>query len=114
MNERAGKYKGMDRFECRKQIVADMEQLGLLDKIEDLVHAVGYSERGGVPVEPMLSEQWFVKMDELAKPAIEAVRNGTIKFYPERWTKTYFHWMENIKDWCISRQIWWGHRIPAG
>ena len=113
MNERAGKYKGMDRFECRKQIVADMEQLGLLDKIEDLVHAVGYSERGGVPVEPMLSEQWFVKMDELAKPAIEAVRNGTIKFYPERWTKTYFHWMENIKDWCISRQIWWGHRIPA-
>ena len=114
MNERAGeRYAGLDRFECRKKVVEDMESLGLLVKVEDIAHAVGYSERGGVPVEPMLSEQWFVKMDELAKPAIEAVRNGSIKFHPEKWAKTYFHWMENIKDWCISRQIWWGHRIPA-
>ena len=114
LNAKAGKeFEGMDRFEARKLILKKMEELGLLDKVEDLTHAVGYSERGGVPIEPMLSEQWFVKMDELAKPAIAAVRNGDIKFYPERWTKTYFHWMEGIKDWCISRQIWWGHRIPA-
>ena len=114
LNAKAGKeFEGMDRFEARKLIVEKLEAQGLLEKIEDLTHAVGYSERGGVPIEPMLSEQWFVKMGELAKPAIEAVRNGDIKFYPERWTKTYFHWMEGIKDWCISRQIWWGHRIPA-
>lgn len=113
MNEKCGKYEGLDRFECRERVVRDIERLGLLDKIEDLVHNVGYSERGGVPIEPIVSEQWFVRMDELAKPAIEAVRSGAIKFYPERWAKTYFHWMENIKDWCISRQIWWGHRIPA-
>ncbi len=114
MNAKAGKdYEGLDRFECRKKCVADMEKLGLLEKIEDLVHNVGFSERGGVPIETMVSNQWFVRMDELAKPAIEAVRNGEIKFYPERWSKTYFHWMENIRDWCISRQIWWGHRIPA-
>ena len=114
MNARPGKeYEGLDRFECRKKVVAAMEALGLLDKIEDIVHSVGYSERGNVPVETIISEQWFVRMDELAKPALEAVRNGTIKFYPDRWTKTYYHWMENIKDWCISRQIWWGHRIPA-
>ena len=114
MNAKCGsKYAGMDRFTCREAVVADIEKLGLLDKIEDLVHNVGYSERGGVAIETLISEQWFVRMDELAKPAIEAVRNGDIKFYPERWSKTYFHWMENIKDWCISRQIWWGHRIPA-
>ena len=113
MNSVCGKYAGLDRYECRKQCVTDLEQLGLVEKIEDIVHNVGFSERGGVEIETLLSDQWFVKMDELAKPAIEAVRNGTIKFYPERWTKTYFHWMENIQDWCISRQIWWGHRIPA-
>ncbi len=113
MNAQCGKYAGLDRYECRKQCVADMESLGLLEKIEDIVHNVGFSERGGVEIETLLSDQWFVRMDELAKPAIEAVRSGAIKFYPDRWAKTYFHWMENIQDWCISRQIWWGHRIPA-
>ena len=113
MNAVCGKYAGMDRYECRKACVADIEALGLLEKIEDITHNVGFSERGGVEIETLLSDQWFVKMDELAKPAIEAVRSGKIKFYPEKWTKTYFHWMENIQDWCISRQIWWGHRIPA-
>ncbi len=113
MNSVCGKYAGMDRYECRKACVADIEALGLLEKIEDITHNVGFSERGGVEIETLLSDQWFVKMDSLAKPAIEAVRSGKIKFYPEKWTKTYFHWMENIQDWCISRQIWWGHRIPA-
>ena len=113
MNAQCGKYAGLDRYECRKQCVAEMESLGLLEKIEDIVHNVGFSERGGVEIETLLSDQWFVRMDELAKPAIEAVRSGAIKFYPDRWAKTYFHWMENIQDWCISRQIWWGHRIPA-
>ncbi len=113
MNSVCGKYAGLDRYECRKQCVADIEKLGLLEKIEDIRHNVGFSERAGVEVETLLSTQWFVNMKELAKPAIEAVRNGDIKFYPEHWQKTYFHWMENIQDWCISRQIWWGHRIPA-
>ncbi len=113
MNSLCGKYAGMDRYECRKACVADLEAQGLVEKIEDIVHNVGFSERGGVEIETLLSDQWFVKMDELAKPAIAAVKNGDIKFYPERWSKTYFHWMENIQDWCISRQIWWGHRIPA-
>ncbi len=113
MNAQCGTYVGLDRYECRKQCVADLEKLGLLDKIEDIVHNVGFSERGGVEIETLLSDQWFVKMDELAKPAVEAVRSGAIQFYPDRWAKTYFHWMENIQDWCISRQIWWGHRIPA-
>ena len=113
MNSRCGKYAGLDRYECRKRCVADLEAQGLVEKIEDIVHNVGFSERGGVEIETLLSNQWFVKMGELAKPAIEAVKSGKIKFYPERWTKTYFHWMENIQDWCISRQIWWGHRIPA-
>ena len=113
MNAQCGKYAGLDRYECRKQCVADLEKLGLVEKIEDIVHNVGFSERGGVEIETLLSDQWFVRMDELAKPAIEAVRSGAIKFYPDRWTKTYFHWMENIQDWCIGRQIWWGHRIPA-
>jgi valyl-tRNA synthetase len=114
MNEAAGEeFAGLDRFECREKIVKLMGDAKLLVKVEDHIHSVGYSERGDVPIEPRVSEQWFVKMEELAKPAIEAVRNGDIKFYPERWSKTYFHWMTNIKDWCISRQIWWGHRIPA-
>lgn len=114
MNENAGEeFVGMDRFECREKIVRLMTEAKLLVKIEDHLHSIGYSERGDVPIEPRVSEQWFVRMNELAKPAIEAVKTGKIKFYPEHWTKTYFHWMENIKDWCISRQIWWGHRIPA-
>lgn len=106
-------FVGLDRFACRKKIVAMMEQQQLLVKIENHKHNVGYSERGDVPVEPRVSEQWFVNMKELAKPAIEAVRSREIKFYPDRWSKVYFNWMENIQDWCISRQIWWGHRIPA-
>ena len=114
MNEAAGEeFVGLDRFECREKIVKLMTDAKLVEKIEDHMHSVGYSERGDVPIEPRVGEQWFVNMKELAKPAIEAVRTGEIKFYPDRWTKTYFHWMENIKDWCISRQIWWGHRIPA-
>ncbi len=113
MNSVCGKYAGLDRYECRKQCVAELEAQGLVEKIENIVHNVGFSERGGVEIETLLSDQWFVKMDELVKPAIEAVKSGDIKFYPDRWAKTYFHWMENIQDWCISRQIWWGHRIPA-
>ncbi len=114
MNELAGPaYRGMDRYECRKRVVADLQQLGLIDKIEDYEHQVGYSERGHVAVEPKLSQQWFVRMPTLAEPALQAVRDGRIKFYPDRWVKTYYHWLENIKDWCISRQLWWGHRIPA-
>lgn len=106
-------FKGLDRFEARKKVVARFEEFGLLAKTEDYVHNVGYSERGGVPIEPYLSEQWFMKMDELAKPALEVVKEGKIKFYPDHWVKTYEHWMSNIKDWCISRQLWWGHRIPV-
>jgi len=114
LNPRAGSlFAGLDRFEARKKAVAMLEAEGLVDKIEDIRHAVGYSERGDVPIETMVSFQWFCNMKELAKPAIEAVESGKIKFHPERWTKTYAHWMENIQDWCISRQIWWGHRIPA-
>ncbi len=106
-------FAGMERFAAREKCVAMLQAQGLVEKIEDIVHAVGYSERGDVPIETLVSSQWFCKMGELAKPAIEAVREGRIKFYPERWSKTYFHWMENIQDWCISRQLWWGHRIPA-
>ena len=106
-------FVGLDRFVARDLCVKMLEEQGLLEKIEDITHSVGYSERGGVPIETLVSSQWFCKMDELAKPAIEAVQSGKIKFYPERWSKTYFHWMENIQDWCISRQLWWGHRIPA-
>ncbi len=114
MNADAGEaFEKMDRYECRKAVVKKMDEAGFLEKIEDHLHQIGYSERGGVPVEPRLSEQWFVKMKPLAEPALEAVENGQIRFYPERWIKTYRHWMENIKDWCISRQLWWGHRIPA-
>ena len=106
-------FAGMERFAAREKCVAMLTEQGLVEKIEDIVHAVGYSERGDVPIETLVSFQWFCKMGELAKPAIEAVRSGEIKFYPERWSKTYFHWMENIQDGCISRQLWWGHRIPA-
>ncbi|MBQ9776684.1 MAG: valine--tRNA ligase [Lentisphaeria bacterium] len=114
MNARAGeKFNGLDRFAARDLCVKMMEEQGLLEKVEDITHAVGYSERGDVPIETLVSYQWFCNMKELAKPAIEAVKTGKIKFHPERWSKTYFHWMENIQDWCISRQIWWGHRIPA-
>ncbi len=114
MNENAGKdFVGLERFACRKKVLFMMEELQLLVKVENHRHNVGYSERGNVPVEPRVSEQWFVNMKELAKPAIEAVRSKEINFYPDRWSKVYFNWMENIQDWCISRQIWWGHRIPA-
>ena len=114
MNEAAGAdFAGLDRYQARKLVVEKMTALGLLEKIEDHVHQVGYSERGNVAIEPRLSKQWFVKMQPLAEPALAAVNDGRIKFHPERWVKTYRHWMENIKDWCISRQLWWGHRIPA-
>ena len=107
------KYAGMDRYEARKAIVADLEAEGALVKIEDYSHNVGTCYRCGTTVEPRVSKQWFVKMESLAKPAIDAVKNGETKFVPERFDKIYVHWLENIKDWCISRQLWWGHQIPA-
>ncbi len=108
-----GKYEGMDRYEARKVIVKDLEEQGLLVKVEDHTHNVGTHDRCKATVEPLIKQQWFVKMDELAKPAIEAVKNGELTFVPERFDKIYLHWLENIRDWCISRQLWWGHRIPA-
>lgn len=113
MNEEAGKYQGLDRFECRKQIVNDLEKLGLLEKTEAYAHNVGHCYRCSTIVEPIISKQWFVKMKPLAKPAIDVVKKKSIKFTPERFTKIYYNWMTNIRDWCISRQLWWGHRIPA-
>ncbi len=113
INELGGKYEGMDRYEARKAIVSDLEEAGFLVKIEPIKHNVGSCYRCNKVVEPRISKQWFVKMEPLAKPAIEAVRSGDIKFIPSRLEKIYFNWMENIKDWCISRQLWWGHRIPA-
>ena len=113
VNENGGKYKGMDRYEARKQIIKDLEDLGLLVKIEPHKHNVGTCQRCGTVVEPMVSKQWYVKMKPLAEPAIEAVRKGDVKFVPDRFSKIYYNWMENIQDWCISRQLWWGHRIPA-
>ncbi|MBO7663519.1 MAG: valine--tRNA ligase, partial [Clostridia bacterium] len=114
MNENAGRFNGMDPMECRKAVLAELEQLGLLVKTEDYRHNVGFCYRhGNTPVEPRLSEQWFVRMKPLAEPAIQAVREGKTQFVPDRFSKIYYNWMENIRDWCISRQLWWGHRIPA-
>ncbi len=114
INENApAAYQGMDRFAARKQIVADFEAAGLLEKVEPHALKVPKGDRSGAVVEPYLTDQWFVKVEPLAKPAIDAVENGSIKFVPENWNKTYFNWMHNIQDWCISRQLWWGHRIPA-
>ena len=113
MTELAGKYAGLDRFECRRQIVEDMQALGLIDRIEPYRHAVGVCYRCRTVVEPLVSKQWFVRTPPLAEPAIKAVRSGRIKIIPRTWAKTYYHWMENIRDWPISRQLWWGHRIPV-
>ena len=113
VNENGGKYQGMDRYECRKAVIQDLEEGGYLVKTEDHEHNVGTCYRCGTTVEPMTSAQWFVKMAPLAKPAMEVVKDGRVKFVPERFSKTYLRWMENVHDWCISRQLWWGHRIPA-
>jgi len=106
-------YEGLDRFECRSKLIVDLEKAGALGAIEEHVHNVGHCYRCDTPIEPRLSPQWFVKMEPLARPAIRAVKNGTIRFTPKRWTKVYLNWMEHIQDWCISRQIWWGHRLPV-
>ncbi|MBP9991058.1 MAG: valine--tRNA ligase [Bacteroidales bacterium] len=113
LNEKGGKYKDMDRFACRKQIVKDLEELGLIEKIEDYTNKVGHSERTDAIIEPKLSAQWFMKMGDIAKKALEVVEDDTIQFHPAKFKNVYRHWLENIKDWCISRQLWWGQRIPA-
>ncbi len=113
INENGGKFCGMDRYEARKQIVKELDEMGLLVRIEDYSHNVGTCYRCHSTVEPMIKKQWFVKMDEMIKPAVDAVKNGDIRLVPDRMEKTYFNWTDNIRDWCISRQLWWGHRIPA-
>ena len=113
INANGGKFEGMDRYEARKQIVAELDEMGLLVKVEDYTHNVGTHDRCKTTVEPLIKPQWFVKMDELIKPAVEAVKNNEITLIPERMEKTYYNWTDNIRDWCISRQLWWGHRIPA-
>jgi valyl-tRNA synthetase len=113
MNDLAGPYKGMDRFECREKILEDLKEEGLLEKIEPYRHAVGHCYRCKTMIEPLLSKQWFVKIGPLAKKAITAVEEGRTRIIPSTWEPVYFEWMRNIKDWCVSRQIWWGHRIPA-
>ncbi len=113
MNGHAGKYAGMDRYACRKALLSDLEEMGLLVKTEPHVHNVGVHDRCGTTVEPLVKQQWFVKMDELIKPAVEAIKNGEVRLLPKRLEKTYFNWTDHIRDWCISRQLWWGHRIPA-
>jgi valyl-tRNA synthetase len=113
INANGGKFVGMDRYECRAQIVKELDEMGLLVNIEDYSHNVGTHDRCGTTVEPMIKPQWFVRMNELIKPAVEGVKNGDIQLIPSRMEKTYFNWTDNIRDWCISRQLWWGHRIPA-
>ncbi len=113
LNENGDRYVGMDRFDVREQIVKDLEEAGLVEKIEPYTNKVGFSERTDEAIEPKLSMQWFLKMEDMAKPAAEAVKNDSIRFFPDKYKNTYNHWMENIKDWCISRQLWWGHQIPA-
>ena len=113
INENGGKYAGMDRYEARKAIVSELDAMGLLVKVEDYSHNVGTHDRCKTTIEPLVKQQWFVRMDELIQPAVEAVKSGAIKLIPERMEKTYYNWTDNIKDWCISRQLWWGHRIPA-
>jgi valyl-tRNA synthetase len=113
LNKEGGPFAGLSREDARKKIVAELDEMGLLEKVEDIEHNVSISDRSKSPVEPIVSEQWFVKMKPLAKPAINALKEGTLKFRPERWGKVYLHWLENVHDWCISRQLWWGHQLPV-